>query len=320
MVTHVSDASFAPENPKDDLADQVLAKLQDESVGKAYVFLKSSVQNVFDGRDEDKDGVVDKRDVKTDVPMNSKEKEAFWNSLVKELEEKRPGVTQQLASIWLGDFKSRESKDAPMPASWVRSVASDGHLMDKTFAGAAAKDIDIVKNLFKKDDAIDEFEVERNRRRQLQKPREEFVQDTVKKAIFESATSPFTAVGNLYDALTRRAETESQDEKNATYKAVADALKDHPDIVAKLATGFVQKRFNDIDSNNDDRKADSRITADEIADYNPESVGILFMNYVRANFKDIAETSVNDRTSADRSRLTMDELNNHVNRLNRKSK
>ena len=73
MVSHVSDSSFHPEPHeagKDSIADQVLAKLQDESLTSAFNFMKSSVQNVYAGRDEDQDGVLDLRDRRSDVPMN----------------------------------------------------------------------------------------------------------------------------------------------------------------------------------------------------------------------------------------------------------
>ncbi len=321
MVTHVSDASFAPQDPqKDDLADQVLAKLQDEGVNKAYVFLKTSAQNVFSGRDENMDGIIDTRDAKTDVPMNSKEKEAFWNSLVKEMEAKRPGVTEQLSSVWLRDFKTASSKEAPLPVQDVRDTANGGLLMNKTFATEVMKDVDVIKNLWNKDEKIDDVEIERNVKRQTQEPREQFVQNQVEAAIAEAATNPYAAVNNLYAALDKRADTESQEEKNTTYEAVAKALSGHPDLIAKLATAYVHTRFNSVDKNNDHSKSDGRISADEIADYNPESVAKLFMNYISANFKEMSETSMTDGSHLNFTTLTSDELTNHMNRLKRDSR
>jgi hypothetical protein len=327
MVTHAFDANVFPaDEPNNDIAEQVLAKLQSENVGQAYTFLKSSVQNVFSGRDEDYDGVVDKRDVKTDAPMNSKEKDAFWNSLVKELEEKQPGVMQRLSGVWLRDYKTRNSKDAPLNADWVESTAQHGQNLDKTFAGLAAKEIDIIARLNRHAtandgyDFIDDTEISRNIKRQNQESREEFVKKTVETAIKEAATDPVAATTNLYSSLRSRGSTESQEEENLTHKLVADALKEHPDVVKRLATGYVSVNFTDIDRSNSDLIPDKNITMDEVARFNPESVGVLFMSYIKANFAAIADTSQTDTVHDGNTRLTKDEVVNHINLLNRDSR
>lgn len=319
MVSHVSDAAFHPEpaeTGKDSLADQVLAKLQNESLTSAFNFMKSSAQNVYAGRDEDQDGVIDIRDRRSDVPMNDKEKQEFWTSLAKELEEKKPGVLKNLSAIWLKDFKNSELKTAPFEADYVEQMAANGKLMNKTFAGEALKDLPNIKALSRADDIIDDIELDKNIERQKQTPRPAFVKDIIDKALSDSQSSPIKAVDAIYQALKQRGQTETQAERTASYAAVAEALKDYPDLAAKLSMGYVQRNFKNIDTNYAEHKEDFRITKDELNDVNPDSIGKVFINYVKANFDAIASTSTYDKYQ-NASSLTADELNNHINRLKR---
>ncbi|MCC6980209.1 MAG: hypothetical protein IT343_17955, partial [Candidatus Melainabacteria bacterium] len=165
MVSHASrhsDSSFHPQpsNEENSLADQVLAKLQDESLTSAFNFMKASVQNVYNGRDEDRDGLIDLRDKRDDVPMNDKEKGEFWHSLAKELEEKKPGVLKNLSAVWMQDFKTHDLKGEPLQADYIRQVASNDHLMRGTLAKAALGDLQNVKNLRAADNIIDDIELE----------------------------------------------------------------------------------------------------------------------------------------------------------------
>lgn len=319
MVSHVSDSSFHPEpteTGKDSLADQVLAKLQDESLTSAFNFMKSSAQNVYAGRDEDQNGVIDVRDRRSDVPMNDKEKQEFWTSLAKELEEKRPGVLKNLSAVWLKDFKNSELKTVPFEADYVEQLAANGKLMNKTFAGEALKDLQNIKALSRADDIIDDIELDKNIQRQRQEPRDQFVKGIITQAVSDSQTSPIKAVDAIYQALKQRGETETQAERAAAYVAVAEALKDYPDLAAKLSMGYVQRNFKNIDTNYGENKENFRITKDELDDFNPDSIGKVFINYLKANFDAIASTSTYD-DNQNASSLTVDELNNHINRLKR---
>ena len=319
MVSHVSDSSFHPEannTEKDTLADQVLAKLQDESLTSAFNFMKSSVQNVYSGRDENQDGKVDVRDRRDDIPMNDKEKQEFWTSLAKEMEEKRPGVLKNLSAVWMKDFKTTELKDMPFEANYVEQMATQGKLMNKTFAGESLKDLPNIKALSRADNIIDDIELDKNIQRQKQTPRAQFVEDIISKALTDSETSPIKAVDAIYQALKVRGQTETQVEKMASFAAVADALKDYPDLSAKLSMGYVQRNFKDIDSNYSEHKEDFRITKEELSDFTPDSIGKVFINYVKANFDSIASTSTYDKYLNSQN-LTADELNNHINRLKR---
>ncbi|MBA3995360.1 MAG: hypothetical protein C0469_17720 [Cyanobacteria bacterium DS2.3.42] len=321
MVSHVSDSSFHPEandTGKDSLADQVLAKLQDESLTSAFNFMKSSVANVYAGRDEDQDGKIDLRDRRDDVPMNDKEKQEFWTSLSKELEEKRPGVLKNLSAVWLKDFKTTELKAMPFEADYVNQIAANGKQMNKTFAGEALKDLPNIKALSRADDIIDDIELDKNIQRQKQIPRDQFVKDIISKAVTDSETSPIKAVDAMYQALKVRGQTETQAERAASYAAVAEALKDYPDLASKLSMGYVQRNFKDIDTNYGEHKEDFRISKDELSDFTPDSIGKVFVNYVKANFDSIASTSTYDKYLNSQN-LTADELNNHINRLKRKS-
>lgn len=322
MVSHVSDSSFHPdprETGKDSLADQVLAKLQDESLTSAFNFMKSSVQNVYAGRDEDHDGVLDLRDRRDDVPMNDKEKQEFWTSLAKELEEKRPGVLKNLSAVWLKDFKTTELKTMPFEADYVQQIANNGKAMNKTFAGEALKDLPNIKALNRNDDIIDEIELDKNIQRQKQIPREQFVTDIINKALTDSQTSPLKAVDAIYASLKQRGQTETQAERVASFAAVADALKEHPDLAAKLSMGYMQRNFKDVDTNYGEHKEDYRISKEELNDFTPDSIGKVFVNYVKANFDSIASTSTYDKYLNSQN-LTADELNNHINRLKRSGK
>lgn len=322
MVSQVSDSSFHPEPHeagKDSIADQVLAKLQDESLTSAFNFMKSSVQNVYAGRDEDQDGVLDLRDRRTDVPMNDKEKQEFWTSLAKELEEKRPGVLKNLSAVWLKDFKNSELKSEPFEADYVGQIANHGKAMNKTFAGEALKDLPNIKALHRADDIIDDIELDKNIQRQKQIPREQFVTDIINKALADSQSSPLKAVDAIYASLKQRGQTETQAERVASFAAVAEALKDYPDLAAKLSMGYMQRNFKDVDTNYSEHKEDFRITKDELNDFTPDSIGRVFINYVKANFDSIASTSTYDKYQNAQS-LTADELINHINRLKRSGK
>ncbi len=312
MVSHVSDSSFHPEahdTGKDSLADQVLAKLQDESLTSAFNFMKSSVQNVYSGRDEDQDGKIDLRDRRDDVPMNDKEKQEFWTSLSKELEEKRPGVLNNLSAVWLKDFKTTELKTMPFEADYVQQIAANGKQMNKTFAGEALKDLPNIKALSRADDIIDDIELDKNIQRQKQIPRDQFVKDIIGKAVTDSETSPIKAVDAMYQALKVRGQTETQAERAASYAAVAEALKDYPDLASKMSMGYVQRNFKDIDTNYGEHKENFRISKEELSDFTPDSIGKVFINYVKANFDSIASTSTYDKYLNSQN-LTADELNN----------
>ncbi len=248
--------------------------------------------------------------------MNDKEKQEFWTSLAKELEEKRPGVLKNLSAVWLKDFKNTELKDIPFDADYVNQLAVNGKLMNKTFAAEALKDLPNIKALSKADDIIDDIELDKNIQRQKQQPRDQFVKDIINKALTDSETSPFKAVDAIYQALKLRGQTETQAERTASYAAVAEALKDYPDLAAKLSMGYVQRNFKDIDTNYNEHKEDFRITKAELNDFTPDSIGRVFINYVKANFDAIASTSVYDKYQ-NASSLTADELNNHINRLKR---
>ena len=322
MVSHVSDSSFHPEaHDKEDnsLADQVLAKLQDESLISAFNFMKASVNNVYAGKDEDQNGVIDVRDRRTDVPMNEDEKTAFWNSLAKELEEKRPGVLKNLSAVWMKDYQITELKTQPFEDDYVRQMANSGRQMNKTFAGEALKDLANVDALHSKDGIIDMIELDKNINRQKMPPREQFVTDIINKALTDSETSPYKAVNDIYNALKVRALTETKEETQQSFAAVADALKDYPDLAAKLSMGYFQKNFKDIDTNYGDLKEDFRITKEELDDFTPDSIGKVFVNYVKANFDSIASTSIYNKYLNAQS-LTQDELGNHINRLKRSGK
>jgi len=322
MVSQVSDSSFHPEPHeagKDSIADQVLAKLQDESLTSAFNFMKSSVQNVYAGRDEDQDGVLDLRDRRSDVPMNDKEKQEFWTSLAKELEEKRPGVLKNLSAVWLKDFKNSELHNMPFEADYVQQIASHGKTMNKTFAGEALKDLPNIKALNRADDIIDDVELDKNIQRQKQIPREQFVNDIINKAQTDSQTSPLKAVDAIYASLKQRGQTETQAERVASFAAVAEALKDYPDLAAKLSMGYMQRNFKDVDTNYGEHKENYRITKEELNDFTPDSIGRVFINYVKANFDSIASTSTYDKYLNSQN-LTADELNNHINRLKRSGK
>lgn len=395
MVSHASrhsDSSFHPQpsNEENSLADQVLAKLQDESLTSAFNFMKASVQNVYNGRDEDRDGVIDLRDKRDDVPMNDKEKGEFWHSLAKELEEKKPGVLKNLSAVWMQDFKTHDLKGEPLQADYIRQVASNDHLMRGTLAKAALGDLQNVKNLRAADNIIDDIELEKNILRQRMVPREQFIKDVIakaaadaqtspgsalegmkralsargyaetpeeriatsealkkalketpelaeklenkpkvisqeqfvnsviSKALVESETSPVKAVDAIYKALIDRRHTVSQEENMASFQAVAEELKNHPELAAKLAMGYMHRNFKDIDMNNDRQKQDYKISKEELNDFNPDSVGKVFVNYVKANFDSIATTSVYNNSYVNADFLTQDEVANHITRLKRK--
>jgi len=281
--------------------------------------MKSSVQNVYAGRDEDQDGVLDLRDRRSDVPMNDKEKQEFWTSLAKELEEKRPGVLKNLSAVWLKDFKNSELHNMPFEADYVQQIASHGKTMNKTFAGEALKDLPNIKALNRADDIIDDVELDKNIQRQKQIPREQFVNDIINKAQTDSQTSPLKAVDAIYASLKQRGQTETQAERVASFAAVAEALKDYPDLAAKLSMGYMQRNFKDVDTNYGEHKENYRITKEELNDFTPDSIGRVFINYVKANFDSIASTSTYDKYLNSQN-LTADELNNHINRLKRSGK
>lgn len=281
--------------------------------------MKSSVQNVYAGRDEDQDGVLDLRDRRSDVPMNDKEKQEFWTSLAKELEEKRPGVLKNLSAVWLKDFKNSELHNMPFEADYVQQIANHGKTMNKTFAGETLKDLPNIKALNRADDIIDDVELDKNIQRQKQIPREQFVNDIINKAQTDSQTSPLKAVDAIYASLKQRGQTETQAERVASFAAVAEALKDYPDLAAKLSMGYMQRNFKDVDTNYGEHKENYRITKEELNDFTPDSIGRVFINYVKANFDSIASTSTYDKYLNSQN-LTADELNNHINRLKRSGK
>jgi uncharacterized protein (DUF2267 family) len=395
MVSHASrhsDSSFHPQpsNEENSLADQVLAKLQDESLTSAFNFMKASVKNVYNGRDEDQDGVIDVRDKRDDVPMNDKEKGEFWNSLAKELEEKKPGVLKNLSAVWMKDFKTNDLKGETFQADFVRQVASNDHLMNGTLAKAALGDLQNVKNLHTVDNVIDDIELDKNIIRQRMVPRDQFVKDVlsqaaiaaqtspgaalegmkqalstrsygetqaerhetaealkkalkenpelnekienkpkqisrehfvhsvIQSALVDSETSPVKAVDAIYKALKERRETVSQEENMASFQAIADELKNHPDLAAKLAMGYMHRNFKDIDTNNDHQRQDYKISREELNDFNPDSVGKAFLSYVKTNFDSIATTSIYNNSYRNADFLTQDEVANHLNRLKRK--
>jgi len=321
MVSHASDSSFHPESRSssdNSLADQVLAKLQDESLTSAFNFMKASVQNVYSGRDENQDGVLDLREKRYDVPMNDKEKQEFWTSLAKELEEKKPGVLKNLSAVWMKDFKNSELKSMPFEADYVEQMAAHGKLMHGTFAKAALSDLPNIKALSRNDDIIDDIELDKNIQRQKQIPREQFVKDIIDKALVDSEKSPIKAVDAMYNALKLRAQTETQAERYASFSAIAEALKDYPDLASKLSMGYMQRNFKDIDTNYGEHKEDFRISKEELNDFTPDVIGKVFVNYVKANFDAIASTSTYDKYLNSQN-LTADELHNHINRLKRKN-
>lgn len=394
MVSQVSDSSFHPEaNSNEDncLADQVLSKLQDESLTSAFKLLKSSVQNVYSGRDEDRDGVLDLRPEREDVPMNSKEKQEFWTSLTKELEEKRPGVLKSLSAVWLKDFKATELEGRTFEADFVRQVAANSSLMNKTFAGEALKDLNNIKNLNRVDNIIDDVELDTNILRQKQIPRDQFIQNVIEKARTDSETNPaqaaaemkqalktrsetetqaekletaaalnnalvehpdlaaklaesskpkiiprevfaasvisqalkdvetnpVTAVDAIYAALKKRGDETSQDERYASFTAIAKELQEHPGLAEKLSMGYMHRNFKNIDTTYGDHNQDYRISKEEMDDFKTDQVGKVFMDYVRANFDDIASTSIKN-VYRNPDFLTQDEVANHINRLKRK--
>lgn len=319
MATHVSDASYAPEPPQDEIANQVLAKLQDESLTSAFNYLKSSVQNVYSGKDENQDGKIDVRDHSHDVPMNDKEKEAFWTSLAKDLEQKKPGVLANLSAIWMKDFQTNELKNTPFEANFVEQIARAGKLMNKTFAEAALKDLPNIKDLAHEDGIIDLNELDRNIARQKQTPREQFVKDLLSTAGKEAETNPAKAVETIYKALKDRRGTETQAELSASFKAVADALREQPELAAKLSSGYMIRNFKDVDTEYAQHKEDFRITKEELNDFTPDSVGKVFIDYVKANFDAMSTTSVHDKSYRGSTSLTADEFVNHINRLKRDS-
>lgn len=280
--------------------------------------MKASVQNVYNGRDEDRDGLIDLRDKRDDVPMNDKEKGEFWHSLAKELEEKKPGVLKNLSAVWMQDFKTHDLKGEPLQADYIRQVASNDHLMRGTLAKAALGDLQNVKNLRAADNIIDDIELETNILRQRMVPREQFIKDVIAKAAADVQTSPVKAVDAIYKALIDRRHTVSQEENMASFQAVAEELKNHPELAAKLAMGYMHRNFKDIDMNNDRQKQDYKISKEELNDFNPDSVGKVFVNYVKANFDSIATTSVYNNSYVNADFLTQDEVANHITRLKRK--
>ncbi len=83
--------------------------------------------------------------------------------------------------------------------------------------------------------------------------------------------------------------------------------------------GYMQRNFKDVDTNYGEHKENYRISREELNDFTPDSIGKVFINYVKANFDSIASTSTYDKYLNAES-LTADELNNHINRLKRSGK
>jgi hypothetical protein len=316
MVSPATDASYTSP-PEQDLADKVAEKVKCNLIEEAYALMKDGVKNINAGRDEDHDGVIDSgRSRGTDIPLNDKEKEQVWKDLSAELKEKDPLIMSKLSAAWLKDLNTElKSYNMPLTTEIVKNVASSnrGESMAKTLAGAALPDINNVAALDSADGKFTDRELQSNIGRQIQIPREEFVKKVVDFVSSKSAANPEEAMKSLYNIISDRASRETQPETMETFKQVAEALKNKPEVVAKLSMPWMLREQEWIDTNDVDRK-DNAFSRKEINDFSSrcDSVGKVFAEHIKANFDNIATTSTYIQ---DANRITRDEVDNYNRRL-----